>query len=136
MAKLEGGCLCGSVRYSASGEPAMTAVCHCTHCQKQTGTSFSVIVGVPDDSLAVSGTLKVVEDTGESGQPVHRKFCPECGSPILSTVDVVPGISFIKAGTLDDPSWLEPSVEIWCRSAQPWVAHPETTRKFDTDPGG
>jgi len=131
MGKIEGGCLCGQVRYSAAAEPMFEGVCHCTHCQKQSGTAFSVIIGVQSDALTVTGTLKTFEDRGESGQPVHRQFCPDCGSPVISLVDAMPGFSFIKAGTLDDPSWLAPKLEIWCRSAQPWVPHPEGTRKFD-----
>lgn len=134
MRNIKGGCLCGNIRYSATGDPVLTAVCHCSHCQKQTGTSFSILVGVPNEALSIQGDLKTFLDTGTSGKPVHRKFCPECGSPIVSVVDEVPGLSFIKAGTLDDTNWLKPTVEIWCRSAQPWVTLSEDTRKSDTSP--
>jgi hypothetical protein len=130
MSKIEGGCLCGKVRYSSTAGPAFTAVCHCTHCQKQSGTAFSVIVAVPSEELTVTGALKTFEDTGESGMPVHRNFCPDCGSPIISIVDRLPGLSYIKAGTLDDVSWLKPTTEIWCDSAQPWVSLAGDTQKF------
>lgn len=56
--KIEGGCLCGAVRYSRGTEPAMTLVCHCVRCQKQSGTSFSVIVAVPRESLDHTSWLK------------------------------------------------------------------------------
>jgi len=134
MPKMDGGCLCGKVRYSVATEPVLTAVCHCTHCQKQTGASFSVIVGVSSEALSITGALKTFEDTGDSGKPVHRSFCPSCGSPIKSDVDAVPGMSFIKAGTLYDASWLEPTMEIWCRSAQAWVSRKGETRKFAKGP--
>ena len=51
MADIVDGCLCGNVRYRVDAEPVMTAVCHCAHCQKQTGTSFSILVAVPAGNL-------------------------------------------------------------------------------------
>jgi hypothetical protein len=134
MSIIAGGCLCGKVRYSAPGEPVLTAVCHCRDCQKQTGTSFSVIIGVPSLALAVKGTLKTFDLTGDDDKPVHRNFCPNCGSPITSITEARPELSFIKAGTLDDASWLEPTVEIWCGSAQPWVSLVCDRQKFAKAP--
>src|SRR3954467_4758785 len=76
VSKMNGSCLCGSIRYTCNAEPLLTAVCHCPHCQKQSGTSFS-----PKDSLVIAGqTLKTFEDVGESGLPVRRQFCGKCGS--------------------------------------------------------
>jgi hypothetical protein len=135
MSKIAGGCLCGNVRYSAPGEPVLTAVCHCKDCQKQTGTSFSVIIGVPSLALSVKGALMTFDHTGDGDKPVHRNFCPDCGSPITSNTDARPGLSFNKAGTLDDASWLEPTVEIWCGSAQPWVSLVSDRQKFAKAPG-
>ncbi|HET6518689.1 MAG TPA: GFA family protein [Geminicoccaceae bacterium] len=121
-ARLDGGCLCGSVRYTCDAEPLLTAICHCPHCQKQTSAPFSVVVAVPKGTLRIEGgTLKTFNDTGDSGQPVRRNFCGNCGSPIMSYIEAVPGMEFIKAGTLDDTSWLNPTMEIWCDTAQPWV---------------
>ena len=95
MVEITGGCLCGQVRYSANAEPAFVGVCHCTHCQKQTGTAFSVLVGVPKSAMKTQGRLKIFHDKGDSGQPVARRnFCPECGSPVFSDVAVVSGGRF------------------------------------------
>ena len=122
MAKLDGSCLCGKITYSCDTEPVATAVCHCTDCQKQTGTSFSIIVGVPSDALHVEGdSLASFTTVGtDTQQEVARKFCRECGSPIVSVADAMPGLSFIKAGTLNDTSWLDPQMHVWSGSAQPW----------------
>ena len=128
MVEMTGGCLCGQVRYSANAEPAFVGVCHCTHCQKQTGTAFSVLVGVPKSAMKTQGRLKIFHDKGDSGQPVERSFCPECGSPIFSDVAVVPGVAFIKAGTLDDTTWLEPKVHVYCDSAERWTHIPEPAK--------
>src|SRR5215467_12737617 len=57
MPEIAGGCLCGKVRYSATGEPAFVGVCHCTDCQKFTGSAFAIVIGVPKPALKVEGTL-------------------------------------------------------------------------------
>ena len=80
------------------------------------GTAFSVDVGVPKSTISIKGQLKTFHDTGDSGQPVERNFCPECGSPIFSDVAVMPELSFIKAHTLDDTSWLDPKMHVYCDS--------------------
>jgi hypothetical protein len=123
MSALDGRCLCGAVTYTCAAEPLTTAICHCTECQRQSGTAFSILVGVAREDLQVSGDLATFTTVGDdSGQPVARQFCPGCGSPIVSLPEMTPDLAFIKAGTLDDVSALEPELEVWCQSAQPWVA--------------
>lgn len=122
MSKMQGGCLCGQIRYDSPTDPAMTAVCHCPDCQKQTGTSFSIVVALPLDALELKGQCAVYSTTGETGAKVHRHFCGQCGSPIYSAPDAMPGMIFLKAGTLDDRSWLSPGLEMFCDTAQPWVS--------------
>ena len=136
MSNHEGGCLCGQVRYTISGEPAATAVCHCTNCQKQSGAAFSVNLGVPAANFSLKGELKTFADKGSSGQPVLRRFCGNCGSPILSEAATVPGMNWVKAGTLDDSSWVKPGMQFWCKTAQAWVPALEGMQSFDANPTG
>ena len=117
-----GQCLCGAIRYRMTAEPVMTLTCHCKNCQRQAGSALSVIVGLPRGGLEVEGEPTVYEDRGESGQAVYRKFCGTCGSPLFTEAASAPQLDFVKAGTLDDVSWLEPSLHCWTKSAQPWVA--------------
>jgi hypothetical protein len=135
MREMRGGCLCGQVRYIASAEPALVAVCHCKNCQKQAGTAFTVVVAIPKSAISIQGRVKTFNDTGDSGQPVRRNFCPECGSPITSDVAVMPDLTFIKSGTLDDTSWLDPKMHVYCDSMQHWVPIPEGSQKFAKMPG-
>lgn len=130
-----GGCLCGAVRYELNAEPAMQAVCHCSHCQRQAGSAFSTIVGVPEGAVTVTaGAPKSYIDHGESGKVVERRFCGDCGSPLFSLVAVAPGMTFVKSGTLDDTSFFQPTMHLWTRSKQDWV-DTGTVRAFDTNPG-
>lgn len=125
MTEYKGGCLCGKVRYELTQEPMATMVCHCTSCQKSTGTSFSIVSIVPENAVKLTGDLKTYADTSDTGNAVNRSFCPSCGSPVITTAAVFPGVAIIKAGTFDDTSWLKPSAEIFCDSIQPWVQHAE-----------
>ena len=121
MAKIEGGCACGKVRYSSDAEPIFAGLCHCTACQKITGSAFSVVVALQAPALTVTGSLKTYDAKGDSGQATHSHFCPDCGSPVTDTADVMQGVVMIRAGTMDDARWLKPNMEIYCDSKMPWV---------------
>ncbi|MGW8204997.1 GFA family protein (plasmid) [Sphingomonas bisphenolicum] len=125
-----GRCLCGQVRYSFTGAPLLTAVCHCRHCQRQGASAFSVVVAVPADSFTQQGETKVFADTGDSGQAVARHFCPTCGSPIASIADALPGLVLIKAGTLDDFDRHVPVMEVYCDNRVPWLPTMPDAQQF------
>lgn len=118
-----GRCLCGQVTYEVAGDPIATAVCHCDHCQRQSGGAFSVNLVVHESQLSVVGPLKDYMETGENddGEYVRRRFCPECGSPIVSELLGTEGVVAVKVGTLDDRSDVRPLAEVWCVDRQPWV---------------
>jgi hypothetical protein len=122
MPAIAGGCSCGKVRYSADAEPIFAGLCHCTSCQKITGTSFSMVVAVPASALTVTGDVKTYDSKGDTGLDRHSGFCPNCGSPVIATADVMQDVVMIRAGTMDDSSWVKPTMEIYCDSKMPWVA--------------
>jgi hypothetical protein len=133
--KIEGGCLCGKVRYAADAEPAFVGVCHCKNCQKASGTAFRVVLAIPKPALSVQGALKTFDDQGDSGKTLHRRFCPECGSSIMTEVEGGSGFAIVMAGSLDDPSWVKPTMEIYYDSAQPWVELSGERQRFPKMPG-
>jgi hypothetical protein len=135
MRTLTGRCLCGQIQYSANADPSFVGVCHCKNCQKQTGTAFSVLVAIPKSAMSMRGKIKVFRHTGDSGQAVERNFCPECGSPIFTDAAIMPDVAFIKAGTLDDTSWLDPKMHIYCDSKERWTLIPEGSQQFAKMPG-
>jgi hypothetical protein len=135
MPEISGRCACGKVSYSASADLIFTGVCHCKSCQRTSGSAFTTVIAVPEPSLSVQGTTKQFDSTGDSGKATHRWFCPECGSTVTESADVMPGVIMVPAGTLDDASWVTPTVEIYCQSAQPWVHADGERKRFDKMPG-
>lgn len=130
MGERQGGCLCGAIRYTIKSEPMVTALCHCTHCQRQSGSVFSTNLVVAEGDFEERGTTKTYRDVGDSGKPVYRHFCGDCGSPIYSKLDAMPGILAVKAGTLDDFSALKPAVEVYTDHAAGWVIPVNGAQRF------
>lgn len=122
-----GGCLCGAVRYEVAWPPLGVTACHCTHCQKQSGSALSIIARVPRGAVKMTGVLTDFHDTAESGGAVIRRFCGKCGSPVLSEIPQEPwnAFLFIKTGTRDDTSGLSPASHWWTSSAQDWFIFPD-----------
>jgi hypothetical protein len=136
MATMTGRCLCGQVHYTVTGDPAFSGICHCRNCQRYTGSAFETIVAFPTEAIKVQGELKTYQDTGDSGQPVFRRFCPNCGSGVIADVNVLPGMTLVLAGTLDDPAAFTPTMEVFCSSAQPWVSTGGERARFPKMPTG
>lgn len=133
---IEGGCNCGAVRYRIDAKPAIVAQCHCRNCQRQSGSAFSVNLMVPADGVTTTGELTTYEDRDTmSGNPVYRKFCGICGSPIFSDLAAGNGMTIVKVGTLDDPAAFAPAVSVWISTKMPWVELPEGQRGFPQNAG-
>ncbi len=131
-----GGCLCGAVRYECSAEPLATVYCHCRDCQHASGGPCSTVVMVPKAALEVTqGAVRSYAKKSEGGDDVTRQFCADCGSPLFSVLGSNPNLLVIKAGSLDDPSWLSPSMNIWTDSAQPWAYIAEDLPRMAKNPG-
>lgn len=132
-----GGCLCGNVRYEFDRSGiAGQGHCHCKDCQGSTGSAFATFCFVPDSVFrAKQGEPKGYTVKGSSGNDVTRFFCPDCGAPLYSHVQIMPGMKFVKSGSLDDASWMQPQVAFWCDTAQPWVAMPDGVAEHAKNPG-
>nr|WP_315591842.1 GFA family protein [uncultured Cupriavidus sp.] len=135
MQERKGGCLCGAVRYVLKGEPLAAAICHCRHCQKQSGSLFSINLFVADADYTQQGETKFFEDFGDSGQPSYRHFCGNCGSAVFTKVSMMPGVVLVKAGTLDSLDGVQPpQTEIYTARSVSWVAPVEGANRFPLSP--
>ncbi len=121
--KIEGGCHCGFIAYEGEADPEKTAICHCTDCQKLSGTAFRIVVPIGSDSFRITaGQPTIYVKTGESGNQRQQAFCPRCGSSIFSTSpDDGPKTYMVRVGTIQQRDQLVPKVQIWSRSKQSWV---------------
>ena len=121
-AEMTGGCLCGAIRYRVTQHPDKIIMCHCTDCQKASGAGASANTVVPTDSFEITkGTPKVFSKVVDSGNTLMRAFCPDCGSPIYSRRANAPQMTVLKVGSLDAPVDLKVVMNIWTRSARPWM---------------
>ena len=118
-----GQCLCGEIKYELKEVPAMTGVCHCKNCQRQAGSAFSTLAGVPKNEFTLtSGEPKLYKDSDtNSGSTVERYFCGNCGSPIYSALPSQPDTLYLKTGTMDDTDAFTPQFHVWCDTKQNWV---------------
>lgn len=118
--KFTGSCLCGAVHYECSTEPAFVGHCHCVDCRKSSGTGHGTHVGMPEQAVRVEGEVKIYDQPADSGNIVSRAFCPNCGSAIYSTNSGVPGITFVRASSLDDPEVITPQMIVYASRAASW----------------
>ena len=101
MDRFIGGCLCGNVRFVASGRPYRVGLCHCLDCRKHHGALFHASAIFPQDAVTIDG---------ETRDYAGRFFCPRCGSPVFArTADEIE----VNLGSLDAPDQLMPTYESW-----------------------
>lgn len=109
MESYTGGCLCGSVRLVATGQPDRVGLCHCLDCRKHHGALFFASAIFPG---------KAVDIKGEYNEFKNRCFCPRCGSSVFAKDgdDVE-----VHLGTLDEPNQLKPTYELWTIRRESWI---------------
>lgn len=121
---ITGGCHCGYVTYEAELDPQRVAICHCTDCQKLTGSPFRVTAVVSESDLKLKGSPpKQYRKTAESGRGRLQYFCPECGSQLFVNGEgEASKIWGIRWGSIDQRMELKPQRQVWCRSSPAWLS--------------
>jgi hypothetical protein len=128
---LEGGCACGEVRYRLTSEPLFVHCCHCLNCQRQTGSAFVINVLIEADRVELlEGEPHVVAVPRSGGKKQKIWRCPTCEIALFSQYTST-RVRFVRAGTLDDPSAVEPDVHIFTRSKLPWVTLAQSVPAFN-----
>ena len=129
----QGGCLCGAIRYEVGEAPQSVYACHCRDCQRLTSSAFSMAIIVPERAFRLTrGDPRPLQRIAASGRVAIRLVCPECGSWVCGTPRN--GTVRVRAGTLDDTSWLRPTAHFWTRSRQGWITLPAGDEIFETQP--
>jgi hypothetical protein len=129
-----GGCLCGAVRFEIHGAPMIVHACHCTVCQRRTGSAFAVNLWIESDQISLlQGDLESRTAPGiKTDSPSESWFCQSCGTCLWAWYHASPANSrFVRAGTLDEPAAFSPDVHIFTSTKQPWVLIPENVPAFE-----
>lgn len=131
--KVDGGCHCGNLSYEAEIDSDRISVCHCTDCQALSGSAYRVTAhSVPGAFKMLSGEPSIYIKIGTSGAKRPQAFCPNCGAQIYSTsLGDEPKVYNIRIGTIRQRAQLLPTVQIWSRSALPWLDNLSDVPKFE-----
>ena len=121
MTHITGGCLCGKVRFRASGAPDRVGLCHCLNCRKHHGAVFYAAAIFPERAVTV---------TGDTASYQGRHFCPTCGSSVFAqTGDEIE----LHLGALDDPDQFRPTYELWTCRRESWLPAFDGMARFERD---
>lgn len=131
--RLDGCCECGAVSYKISGGPLHVYVCHCRNCQTRSGSGFAEHIMLPADQFDCTGETESFARQAD-GITFTEIFCHRCHTRIFNRNNMLPGMIFLRAGTLTDSHELEPMAHIWTRQKQPWLHLPEGVAAFPESP--
>ncbi len=109
METFTGGCLCGNLRFSATGKPYRVGICHCLDCRKHHGALFHASAIFPQEAVTISGDTRSYAE---------RYFCPQCGSTVFGRSD---DEIEINLGSLDEPNQFVPTYELWTIRREAWL---------------
>jgi hypothetical protein len=126
---MHGGCSCGQVRYKTTSAPMWVNCCHCTWCQRETGSAFAVNALIETDRVAITaGQPEPVLTPSHSGKGQTIVRCPACRVALWSHYfGAGPKIAFLRVGTLDQPHDVNPNIHIFTSTKRPWVVLPADT---------
>ena len=120
MTPITGRCYCGAIRFRFAEPPVAARACWCRDCQYLAAGNASVNVMFARAGLTLEGEPADYVSTADSGNTMHRRFCPTCGTHLFSEAESRPEVIVVRAGTLDDPGLARPSRYIWTASAPDW----------------
>jgi len=132
-----GQCVCGAVAYTVVGEPLRVTICHCKWCQRRTGSGYGVEVVFAANQILINddAVSRYRHISDESGRWLDQHFCGKCGSNIGFTLEAVPEIRTVAAGTFDDPSWLRADKYqrkyVYTGSASDWTNIPDDVDRYE-----
>lgn len=132
--KISGGCLCGAVRYEASTAPIVSRICWCRVCQYLGAGSGTVSTAFHTAGFTIHGAMSDFRSVAESGNVMHRRFCPNCGTHLFSEAEARPHLIFVRSGTLDDPEIARPMATIWTSQAPSWACIQDDIPRIERQP--
>jgi hypothetical protein len=126
---LQGGCLCGGIRFRVTGKLGPAGYCHCKQCQRASGSAFAANAAVRTAYFEIAAGADLVTEY-ESSPGKFRAFCRRCGSPVYSRREAEPEIRRVRLGTLDSDPERRPMAHVWVSSKAPWHSICDTLPQF------
>ena len=114
-------CSCGQLTVDCRGEPVSVSLCHCTECQRRTGSTYGIAAFFDVAGVEVSGRSRQFHRTSDEGQRVTFHFCPECGSTVFWTPSRLPDRIAVAVGNFSDPSFPAPEKDVFIEHRHHWV---------------
>jgi hypothetical protein len=129
---MEGGCACGNIRYRLTGMPLVVNACHCTWCQRETGTVHALNAVYEFDRVEhLKAEPEIIDTPSASGKGQRIARCPVCKVAVWSNYSGAgPAMRFVRVGTMDDPTQCPPDVHIFTTTKQPWVTLPPGAKVY------
>ena len=121
---LTGGCMCGGVRFEVGAPLVSSGYCHCTRCQRRTGTAASVSGRIQPGSLRITSGEELVR-TYNPGDGFLKAFCSACGSALWSQDPEDPDVISVRLGAFDGDPGIRPSTRQFVAYAAPWEPIPD-----------
>ena len=134
MNKRTAACVCGQLRIEVEGEPLGIGLCHCTACQRRTGSVFAALAMFAAPYTVIGNATEYVR-VGDAGSSFRFRFCPICGSTVYHTEENVADETVtIAVGAFAEPDFGPPEVSVYDRRRHGWVQLPPNVERFDQDP--
>ncbi|MDQ0462826.1 hypothetical protein QO010_000574 [Caulobacter ginsengisoli] len=127
-------CHCGQLSLTCEGEPRKISQCHCSDCQRRTGSVFSIAAFFDRAAVTVSGEAGAFTRDSGSGHPVTFRFCPKCGSNLWWEPARMPDRIGVAVGAFADPGFPPPEQSVWNQDRHAWVALREGVPAFEQNP--
>jgi len=134
MERAEGRCLCGSVRYTVHSKPLVIRSCWCKVCQTIASGNATINLAFPTNAVIIKGKLKDYVSIADSGNRMHRRFCPDCGTHLFSEAEERPNMIVVRAGTLDHSEQVRVEGIIWTGEAPAWADLDPSVPHFEGQP--
>lgn len=117
-------CQCGQLSIDLPGPTPAVVACHCTYCQRRTGSPFGVLAYYPFDALVISGDTTRFERPAATGAEFASFFCPVCGSTVYVRAAKHPTMIGVPVGAVADPEFQAPVRSVWAEGMHRWVSIP------------
>ncbi|HEY0107446.1 MAG TPA: GFA family protein [Rhizomicrobium sp.] len=131
MATWLASCSCGGLRVTCEGEPMRVSMCHCTECQRRTGSTYGAQARWPRERVTIEGPSTEYVRVADSGNKAMFHFCPACGTTVWYRLETQPDVVAVALGAFADKDFPAPKFSVYEDRRHPWVSVPAGAERHD-----